>query len=82
MLRRILALTMAVLPACTELPPLDRTVDAQARAAPYPDLIATERLLNAVEEPRLDAGDRTRLEARGDRLRGRAARLRNRELSE
>ncbi|MGR3321746.1 MAG: hypothetical protein ACU0DK_07435 [Pseudooceanicola sp.] len=70
---------LALLPACTELPPVDRTIDAAAKNAPYPDLVPTETLTSLEEAPaRLDEDTAPDLQARGDRLRRTAQELRNR----
>ncbi len=76
-------LTIALLAtgACTRLPPLDETVDAAAKSAPYPDLIASDQLLGALATPQIDTEtDEAALQARGDRLRARAKRLSQRKI--
>jgi len=75
------ALPLAALAAlsfagCTQLPPIDRTADAQAQAAPYPDLVPTAWLTDDLPAPRLTESDAAALDARGDALRRKAAALR------
>ncbi|MDF1854857.1 hypothetical protein [Pseudooceanicola sp.] len=74
----LLAPALLVLTGCADLPPLDRSIDAAAKSAPYPELVATDRLLAGIEEPQVEASDDAELAARGDRLRARAAALRRR----
>lgn len=69
------ALTLAA--GCTELPPLEQSVDAQGEAAPYPDLVPTAWLTDDLPETRLEEADAAELQADGDALRRKAARLRS-----
>ncbi|OWU82904.1 hypothetical protein ATO6_21640 [Oceanicola sp. 22II-s10i] len=71
-----LMLTVALTAGCAQLPPIDRTIDAQAKAAPYPNLIATARFDDAIPEPLIEDTTAAELQARGDRLRAKGARLR------
>ncbi|WP_370284466.1 hypothetical protein [Pseudooceanicola nanhaiensis] len=71
---RTLALLLLIpAAACTELPPVEQTVSAEAQAAPYPDLAPTASLTDSLPEGRIAPGDAAALEARGDALRRKAA---------
>lgn len=75
---RPLSAVMAVLmlaAACTQLPPdLDGAETAEARAAPYPALVPLDPLLDTADAA--DPDPAAAVEARGARLRARAAALR------
>ncbi len=71
------ALAAGVMPgACAPFPDLDETITAEARRAPYPDLVPLEGLQARAEATRIDPGTAQTIEARAARLRDRAARLR------
>ena len=74
MLRALcLPLACLVLVACTQFPELDATVPPSAEAADYPDLIPLDLAAPPPVPPDAEAPG---LEARVDRLRARADRLR------
>jgi len=63
------------LAACSQFPELEQDAALGARDAPYPDLVPAETLRAQVGDAKITAESRTALEARIDRLRRRAARL-------
>lgn len=64
------------LTACSHFPELDGTVDSAARDAAYPDLIPVEQIYARMPDARIEPDTSLEVEARVDRLRSRAARLR------
>ncbi|WP_375690224.1 hypothetical protein [Pseudooceanicola sp. LIPI14-2-Ac024] len=75
----LMALGLAALAAaCTELPPVETTVSAAGRAAPYPDLAPTAALTSGLPQPRIAESDPAALQSSGDRLRRDAVALRAR----
>lgn len=69
-------LCVAALTACTQFPALDENLSAQARAAPYPDLVPVEDLRAQLAAAKITDETTTSLEARVASLRARADRLR------
>ncbi|MBI6629056.1 hypothetical protein [Pontibaca salina] len=69
---------MMLLAGCADQPELASTIDAAARAAPYPDLVPLDPLLTPTEA-RGNEADKSESEliARRDRLQQRAQRLRS-----
>ncbi|MEO3415719.1 hypothetical protein AAFO92_13765 [Roseovarius sp. CAU 1744] len=66
---------VAVLSACNEFPALDDTVDSDARNAPYPELVPIEQLNAQAPDPRIKPETAPQTQARIDRLKSRASRL-------
>lgn len=68
----------AGLVGCTTIPEIGGEQAIAARAAPYPDLIALETLINTdlSEQPRITATSITETENRVNRLRANAAAMR------
>jgi hypothetical protein len=71
-----LAACAALIAGCSQFPELDDTVSDAARKATYPDLVPVEVLRAGLPEQRINETTTPALEARIDRLRTRAARLR------
>ncbi|MCR9112900.1 MAG: hypothetical protein NXH84_06495 [Rhodobacteraceae bacterium] len=66
----------ALLAGCSQFPELDDTVSGAARKAAYPDLVPVEVLRAGLPAQQITEDSSPALEARVDRLRARAARLR------
>ena len=79
-LLRLACLALAPLAGCATFPELEASVRPGVRSASYPDLVPLEVLEAQIDEDRIGAGTQETLEARADRLRARAARLRRRNL--
>ncbi|MCZ4353334.1 hypothetical protein O4H61_12465 [Roseovarius aestuarii] len=80
-MRAQLAIAIAILPwtvftACAPFPQLDNTVSDTLRDAPYPQLVPLDALDTQMAQPRLTDQSMTAMEARIQRLRTRASRLR------
>lgn len=63
------------LAACSQFPALEKDAALGAGDAPYPDLVPAETLRAQVGDAKITPESRSALEARIDRLRSRAARL-------
>lgn len=68
-------LAAAALAACASFPQLDAAISPEARRAPYPELVPSERLLARRDEGRLTEADGAALQSRAEGLRARAGRL-------
>ncbi|MEI4231602.1 hypothetical protein [Roseovarius sp. D22-M7] len=71
----LIVLAIASLAGCTDVPPRRADLSAGDRDAPYPALIPAHRITGRVPPPPSEARTAEDLDARADRLRARAARL-------
>ena len=72
----------AALGACTQFPELDHTVDSEAQAAGYTDLVPIETIKTAVPETQIEPETQDDLEDRVERLKKRANGLRGAVVDE
>lgn len=67
---------LAALGACTQFPELDHTVDSDAQAAGYTDLVPIETIKSAIPETQIEPETQEDLEDRVARLKARSKRMR------
>ncbi len=73
---------VALLGACNQFPELDHTVDSDAQAAGYTDLVPIETIKAAVPETQIEPKTEEDLEDRVERLKKRANGLRGAVVDE
>ena len=71
----IVALAIAALAGCSDVPPLSEDIATAQRDVAYPELVPADRIIGRVPPPSPEARDSAPTEARTARLRARAARL-------
>ncbi|KGM89038.1 hypothetical protein rosmuc_01006 [Roseovarius mucosus DSM 17069] len=71
----LLILLTGLVAGCSDILPLDRTVDKRTRDASYPDLIPTEDIRAQATTPQITPDTADTLDQRSAGLRARAARL-------
>jgi len=75
-------LCLASVTACAEFPELDTAISAEARRAPFPELVPIGPILERRNDARTDGTEAEALEARAAALRARARLLRGATIND